>query len=52
MGFAPYDDPELAIIVVVDEPRGKERTVWGGTVAAPVFKIIMEYSLNRLKVLK
>jgi len=52
MGFAPYDDPEIAIIVVVDEPRGEERTVWGGTVAAPVFKIIMEYSLNRLKVLK
>ena len=52
MGFAPYDDPEIAIIVVVDEPRGEERTIWGGTVAAPVFKIIMEYSLNRLKVLK
>ena len=52
IGFAPYDDPEIAIIVVVDEPRGEERTVWGGTVAAPVFKIIMEYSLNRVKVLK
>ncbi len=52
MGFAPYDDPGIAIIVVVDEPRGEERTVWGGTVAAPVFKSIMEYSLNRLKVLK
>ena len=52
IGFAPYDDPGIAIIVVVDEPRGEERTVWGGTVAAPVFKNIMEYSLNRLKVLK
>ncbi len=52
MGFAPYDDPGIAIIVVVDEPRGEERTVWGGTVAAPVFKSIMEYSLNRMKVLK
>ncbi|MFC2144906.1 peptidoglycan D,D-transpeptidase FtsI family protein [Actinomycetota bacterium] len=52
VGFAPYEDPKVAIIVVVDEPTGKERTVWGGTVAAPIFKIIMEYSLNRLKVLK
>ncbi len=52
IGFAPCDDPEVAIIVVVDEPIGEERTVWGGTVAAPVFKNIMEYSLNRLKVLK
>jgi cell division protein FtsI/penicillin-binding protein 2 len=52
VGFAPYDDPKIAIIVVVDEPKGKERTIWGGTVAAPVFKNIMEYSLNRLKVLK
>jgi len=52
VGFAPYDDPVIAIIVVVDEPRGEERTVWGGTVAAPVFKNIMEYSLNHLKVLE
>jgi cell division protein FtsI/penicillin-binding protein 2 len=52
VGFAPYDDPAVAIIVVVDEPTGEERTVWGGTVAAPIFKIIMEYSLNHLKVLK
>lgn len=52
VGFAPYDDPEIAIIVVVDEPKGEERTVWGGTVAAPVFKNIMEYSLNHLKVLQ
>ena len=49
VGFAPYDDPGIAIVVVVDEPSGEERTIWGGTVAAPVFKNIMEYSLNRLK---
>ena len=52
IGFAPYDDPKIAIIIVVDEPKGKERTIWGGTVAAPVFKNIMEYSLNHLKVLQ
>jgi cell division protein FtsI/penicillin-binding protein 2 len=52
VGFAPYEHPELAVIVVVDEPQGEERTVWGGTVAAPVFKEIMEYSLERIKIIK
>jgi len=52
VGFAPYDYPELAVIVVVDEPQGEERTVWGGTVAAPVFKEIMEYALERIKIIK
>ena len=46
IGFAPYEDPEIAIIVVVDEPQGG----WGATVAAPVFRDIMEFSLTRLKV--
>ena len=46
IGFAPYEDPEIAIIVVVDEPQGG----WGATVAAPVFRDIMEFSLKRLKV--
>jgi len=50
IGFAPYDDPQVAIIVVVDEPQGSENAIWGGTVAAPVFKEIMEFSLERLKV--
>jgi len=50
IGFAPYEDPEIAILVVVDEPQGGENTIWGGTVAAPVFKEIMEFSLKRLKV--
>lgn len=49
IGFAPYEDPEVAIIVVVDEPQGAERTIWGGTVAAPAFRDIMEFSLRRLK---
>jgi len=52
VGFAPYENPEIAIIIVVDEPQGEERTVWGGTVAAPVFREIMEFSLQRIKVIK
>jgi len=50
IGFAPYDDPEVAILVVVDEPQGGENTIWGGTVAAPVFSKIMEFSLRRLRI--
>src|SRR4030043_2734 len=49
IGFAPYEDPEIAVIVVVDEPQGEENTIWGGTVAAPAFRDIMEFSLKRVK---
>ncbi|MFQ6672903.1 MAG: peptidoglycan D,D-transpeptidase FtsI family protein, partial [Candidatus Tectimicrobiota bacterium] len=34
IGFAPAKSPAFAMLVLVDEPRG---TVYGGTVAAPVF---------------
>ncbi|HEY4695729.1 MAG TPA: penicillin-binding protein 2 [Candidatus Hydromicrobium sp.] len=50
IGFAPYEDPEVAIIVMVDEPQGGENTIWGGTVAAPAFRDIMEFALRRLKI--
>jgi cell division protein FtsI/penicillin-binding protein 2 len=50
LGFAPYENPQVAIIIVVDEPHGPENEVWGGTVAAPIFKEIMNFSLKRLRV--
>ncbi len=50
VGFAPYENPQVAIIIVVDEPHGPENEVWGGTVAAPIFKEIMNFSLKRLRV--
>lgn len=34
LGFAPADDPQVACIVIVDEPRSGE--VFGSTIAAPV----------------
>lgn len=46
-GFAPYKNPQLAILVVVDEPR---RTHYGGEVAAPAFKTIMAESFNYLNI--
>lgn len=42
-GFAPEANPQLAVLVVIDEP---ERSHYGGTVAAPAFKKIMAESLN------
>jgi len=46
-GFAPADNPRLAAIVVVEEPRP---SYFGGTVAAPVFKEVIENSLKYLDV--
>ncbi len=34
LGFAPADDPKVACIVIVDEPRAGE--LYGSTIAAPV----------------
>ncbi|OGP85892.1 MAG: hypothetical protein A2Z08_00990 [Deltaproteobacteria bacterium RBG_16_54_11] len=39
MGFLPADDPRVAILVVVDEPRNSP---YGGATATPVFKRIAE----------
>lgn len=46
-GVAPADKPELAVIVLVDEPQGKR---YGGVVAAPAFREIMRGSLRLLGV--
>lgn len=43
-GVAPISNPELVLVVVVDEPQGQE--YYGGEVAAPVFSRIMEQSLR------
>jgi cell division protein FtsI (penicillin-binding protein 3) len=47
VGFAPANDPRLAVIVIVDEPQGGHL---GGAVAAPIFKEITEQSLRYLHV--
>ncbi|HHY42379.1 MAG TPA: stage V sporulation protein D [Thermoanaerobacterales bacterium] len=47
-GFAPVDDPKLAILVIIDEPSGG--LIYGGTIAGPVFQKIMADSLNYLGV--
>lgn len=46
IGFAPVEDPQLAAVVVFDEPHPNH---FGGTVSAPVFR---EVVLNTLKYLE
>ncbi len=45
IGFAPVERPRLSIVVCVDEPRP---VYYGGDVAAPVFKNVMDESLKYL----
>ena len=47
MGFAPPEEPKLALLVVIDEPQGGN---YGGVVAAPIFRAIMEKVLPYLHV--
>jgi len=47
VGFVPADDPKIALVVVIHEPRGQ---IYGGLVAAPVFKKIASESLSYLSV--
>ena len=42
-GFAPVSDPRIAVVVVIDEPKGQ---YYGGEIAAPVFKRIAEQVLR------
>lgn len=42
VGFGPADKPKLAMAVVLDDPKP---LYYGGTVAAPVFKEVMESAL-------
>jgi len=46
MGFVPADEPKLAMIVVIDEPKVDYAT--GGRIAAPVFQIVAKYALTTM----
>ncbi len=47
VGFAPAERPAIAVLVVVDEPKG---TIYGGLVAAPAFSRIVKETLGYLNV--
>jgi cell division protein FtsI (penicillin-binding protein 3) len=46
-GFAPINDPQLAVVVILDSAVGLHQ---GGQVSAPVFQRIMQQSLEYLHV--
>jgi len=43
-GFAPVDNPDVVIVVTVNDPKGAE--YYGGLVAAPVFSSVMDGALR------
>jgi cell division protein FtsI (penicillin-binding protein 3) len=46
-GFVPADDPRLAMIVMLDEPKNEK---WGSEAAAPIFAAIGREALRYLNV--
>jgi cell division protein FtsI/penicillin-binding protein 2 len=55
VGFLPVDNPELAIIVVADDPgtfteNGRKIGYYGGTVCAPAFSEIAEFAVRYLRI--
>lgn len=49
IGFAPADDPKVACLVILDQPA-PGMPYYGGTIAAPVVKNIMEETLQYIGV--
>jgi cell division protein FtsI (penicillin-binding protein 3) len=47
-GLIPARDPRLAMVVVIDEPKGEE--YYGGLVAAPVFSQVMSGAMRLLNI--
>ena len=46
-GFLPADDPQVLIIVSIDEPSN---SIYGGTVAAPAFARVAAFAVSHLKI--
>ncbi len=47
VGFLPYDNPDLVILIRVDEPRDSP---WGSVVASPVFRAIAQQAMHHRRV--
>ena len=47
VGFAPADDPQLLVEVVLQNPRAGH---FGGLIAAPVFHDVMSFALQTLRI--
>lgn len=47
-GYAPADDPRIVVVVIINEPQGREH--YGSQVAAPVFSRIVSGAMRVLEV--
>jgi len=47
VGVAPADDPEIVVSIILYNPK---TSIWGGDVAAPVFKDVTTFALQALRV--
>ncbi|MEZ4524825.1 MAG: penicillin-binding protein 2 [Desulfobacterales bacterium] len=47
VGFAPVENPRIAVVVIVDEPKQQH---YGGLVPAPAFKQIVQETFNYLNI--
>ena len=47
VGFAPVENPKIAVLVVVDEPKKQH---YGSIVAAPAFKVIAQKTLDYMHI--
>ena len=43
LGYAPSEDPEYIVLIIIDEPKG---AYYGGTIAAPVARNVFERILS------
>lgn len=50
IGFAPKDHPKLVVYVVVDQPELDDPNAGGRDVVAPIFKQVIQNSLQYLKI--
>ncbi len=48
VAFAPAEDPQIAILVAIDEPRGQD--YFGGVIAAPVVSKVLTEVLPYMKI--
>jgi peptidoglycan glycosyltransferase len=46
-GFAPANDPQVAVAVVVENGGGRGQDAFGNQIAAPIAKSVLEAVLNR-----
>lgn len=50
IGFLPADNPEIVLYVAIDNPKGI--SAYGGTVAAPIARTILNDAINALNIEK